>query len=160
MNSKWPLWIAASINKHFVTELGPDVAKVFVEGQHRGNDLAKSPELVEIRTDGPYYQQYPNRLWKLTYEINLLVTYALDDKNNYRVWELIGKCSEASSKLIRVFTYEKGVTNPEFIGCLNRMTGKDGRDDVEVHYFGQVEPTVKLSQACVETHYYIELEDK
>lgn len=160
MNSKWPLWIAASINKHFSDELTPVVVRVFIEGQHRGNDLAKSLELVEVRTDGPYYQQYPNKLWKLTYEINLLATRVLDDKNNYKIWNLIGKCSEASSKVIRVFDYEEGNTTPKFIGCLNRMTGKDGRDDVKVHYFGQVEPTVKLCQVSIETHYYIELEDR
>jgi hypothetical protein len=164
MNPKWPLWIAASINTHFSAELDPLVigplgVKVFYEGQHRSDDLINVPDLIEVRFDGPYMYQKSTKRWDLKYEINLLVQSQFNDNNNYRVWQIIGSVCDAFKNIIHVYGYEEGVDPAPFIDCMHKLTGKDGRDDIIVHFFGQIEPNVKKSQGTVEAHYTIELEE-
>jgi len=69
-----------SLNVHF--ELGlKDKGHVHVEGRRRiGTD--KYP-LYEIRIDGPDIKTYTRGNWKLTYDLNIAVQTARNDKDLY-----------------------------------------------------------------------------
>jgi hypothetical protein len=152
LNPKWQRYIAASINKHFVDNLTDPTYNVFVEGQHRTNvDFQK---IIDIRFDGPYWHELHHNNWKGVVEINNLVSFKMDDSDNYKIWDIIGDVTNTMSKSIEIFNYDNPPISLLSLGCLQRM---DNRDDIIVHYFGQVEPNLKLQQATCEAHYFIDL---
>lgn len=154
MNAKWPLWIAASINRHFETEL-PSV-KIFYEGQHRDPTNVDNDNFVELRFNGPYFEQQSPQLWKLKYHINFLCQVMINDTQMYDIWTVAGLVAKAMVETIPLFNYENGVTPSVQFGCLQRTEVKN--NDILIHYFGQVEPATKKLQATVEAHYYTLLE--
>ena len=158
-NPKWPLWIAASINKHFkdnTTLL--DGESIFFEGLHRSEETTNKNYIIEVRFDGPYMQQMSPTLWKLNYEINIIIqAQILDGSSNYRIYDIMGRVTEVMAEIINIYDYDINNVSPQYIDCLKRKTGKEGRDDIQAHYFGQIEPKVKRVQAVVEAHYYVEL---
>ena len=155
MNKEWARWIAASINKHFEDLLiSASVLdfKLFFEGNHRATDISQS--IIEVRSDGGYWIENTRNHWIGVYEINLLVQFYMDDKDNYRVWDLIGLCNEAMSKPFPIFKFG-GSGDESLLGCFNRLRDKQ---EIITHFFGQIEPSLNLLQATVEAHYSIELE--
>jgi hypothetical protein len=155
MNREWARWIAASINNHFKDNLVlssiPNL-KVFFEANHRATESDQF--IIEVRQDGGYWLENIKDHWIGTYEINLLIQYYMDDKDNYRVWDLIGLANEAMSKPISIFKFG-GSGNEEFLGCLKLI---DDKQDIITHFFGQIDPKINVVQATVEAHYNIELE--
>ena len=153
INPKWQRYIAASINKHFSDKLIAldNTYNVFIEGQHRNN--VKFQKIIEIRFDGPYFRESTKDNWIGTIEINNLIQFKMDDADNYKIWDIIGNVSKVMTQPIEIFTYDTTGT-PESLGCLQRMSD---RDDITVHYFGQIEPDQKLQQATCEAHFLIEL---
>lgn len=156
INQKWPLWIAASINKHFGDLI--TTVPLIIEGQHRDDSKVNSKDVIEVRFDGPYFWQKSPTRWRIYVEINLLVQSQMDNINNYRIWLNAGLATDCMNKCINIYTYEKNVT-PVLIGNLRRLSGKDGRDDIRISNMGQIEPNVKRCMCVVEAHYETELEN-
>jgi hypothetical protein len=154
INDKWQRYIAASINNHFMVQLGllDPTIEVFIEGQHRTN--VKSTKIVEIRFDGPYWQEQTRNDFYGLVEINNLSQWKMDDTDNYTIWDMIGKVSRVMTMCIPVFNYENPAIPLIQIGTLQRL---DKKDDVQVHYFGQIDTIDKIQQATCEAHYFIEL---
>lgn len=154
MDKRWARWIAASINKHFDTNLVPTPTLNFVkffESSQRKND--KEHSIIEVRHDGGYWTESTKDKWRGVYEINLAVTHAMNDKNYYNVWDLIGLCNEAMSKQIHLFNYDVDGNGVQ-IGCFHIL---DDKGEIITHYFGQIEPKVEVLQATIEGHFYVEL---
>jgi len=154
IKSKWQRYIAASINKHFVDNLIllDPTYKIFIEGQHRDDVLDQ--KIIEIRFDGPYWNEQSHDNWRGLIEINNLVQWKMDDVDNYEIWDTLGDVSRVMSMPIEIFTYDNPPIPIVSLGCLQRM---DNKDDIMIHYFGQVEPSIQLQQATCEAHYYIYL---
>lgn len=152
INPKWQRYIAASINKHFVDNLIDPTYQIFVEGQHREN--VEVQKIIEIRFDGPYWRELHHNNYRGIVEINNLVQFKMDDTDNYKIWDILGDVSNVMSKPIEIFNYENPPIPLLSVGCLQRM---DNRDDIIIHYFGQIEQDLKLQQATCEAHYFIDL---
>jgi hypothetical protein len=154
INEKWQRYIAASINKHFSTEiqlLDPTI-NVYVEGQHRTDTVPT--KIVEVRFDGPYWRELHKDSFQGIVEINNLIQFKMDDSDNYKIWDIIGKVSRTMTMCIPVYNYENPPIPLVQIGHLQRLSNKD---DVQIHYFGQIDQVDKIQQATCEAHYHIDL---
>lgn len=153
INKYWARWIKSSINKHFETNLVDStlLPKIFYEPSHRANE--KEQKIIEVRDDGGYWTETTKDQWNGIYEINLLVQFYMDDNDLYIPQDLIGLCCEAMSKPISIFKYGP-YGDDSFLTCFKRLTD---HEDIIVHEFGQIDPTLKIVQATIEAHYLIEL---
>lgn len=150
-------WIFASISKHFDDHKGG--VTLYIEGMHRDTRTLK--ECYELRIDGPYYTEISKGYWKVFVEINMLIQYNKDNKNFHRMRQLSGLVMEMFEPCIQVVKY--GITNPPddetIVGVLQRLDQEEGRNNMQVSHFGQVDPINQLEQATVEAHYVMHVEE-
>lgn len=156
MNENWILYIMASINKHFETNLLGD-AKIpltlFYEGLCRTDEQNNSENLVEIRYTGPFITKTSKTGWKFLIIINCALQTTINDSNNYKIWRMFGKVDKAFALPILIYNYGDGTDQ---IGCLQLTTNKQ---DIVNNYLGQIDPNIKRVQGEVTAHYTIELEE-
>lgn len=159
MNDKWILYIMASINKHFETNLVGDVGlpiALFYEGLCRTAEQNNSENLVEVRYTGPFITKTGKSSWKYLFIINCTLQTTINETNNYKIWRIFGKVNTTYALPILIFNYEEGNNSPTQIGCLRLTTNKQ---DIVNNYLGQIDPNVKRVQGEVTAHYTIELEE-
>lgn len=153
-------WIFASVSKHFNDLRG--TIPLFIEGMLR--ETNKLQEFIELRIDGPYYTEICKQTWKVYIEINVLCQCAMNSQNFHRMRQLTGNVMAMFSPCIPVCKYGLGVDDDgtsglESIGALVRMDEEQGRNNLQVTQFGQVDPVNQLEQASVEAHYSMLLEE-
>jgi hypothetical protein len=147
-------WVFASVSKHFDDHKGS--MNLYIEGMHR--DTRKLEELIELRVDGPYYTEVSKKYWKVYVEVNVLIQCAKNNQNFHRVRQLSGNVMEIFEPCISVYKY--GTPGDDsYVGSLGRMDQEDGRNNMQVSQFGQVDPVNQLEQATVEAHYVMYLEE-
>lgn len=154
MNPLLDFWIHKSISMVFRAKmkvLEPSLI-IFQEGQFR--DTNKVSEHLELRVDGPYYQQKSPKIWRLRIEVNVLVVVNIkNDKPEYSVYRINKLTGEVASILDEPFL----VTNDaeEKVGCMRKVQS-GSRDWTKTSHFGQIEEHIKISQSTVETAYEME----
>lgn len=157
INHNWPRWIFASVSKHFTDAMAEHEVPIFIEGQHR--DTVELPEFVELRMDGPRTRQLSKGCWELRIEVNILVTFAMNDRDYHRPHQLVGYVAAAFKDAI--IAYKKG-NGPEddqsVLGCLQLLQNSATRDYLEINHFGQIDKRTDIIQATVEGHYKILLD--
>jgi hypothetical protein len=155
MNTNWPRWIYASVANHFDTSL-TDYA-VYVEGQHR--DASSAPVLLEVRMDGPRFNETTKGIWEVYCELNILVQVTLDTVDAYKIHRVVGDVVALITD-IELYKYGAGtLDNQTKFGCLQLLQDSKKRHVIEVNHFGRIEPNTELMQATVEAHYTTILEE-
>ncbi len=148
-----PLWIVASVCKHFTDSIsGIDV---HVEGQTRAN-LDKS-DWCEIRIDGPWIIDVSLGVVQVKSEVNVLVGTVMDDTNLYKESLNLAKVMPAFNSF-NVYKYGPGDDDDDT--CLGKFIlepVRDLRQRVEIARFGQLSPAVRLLQSTVEGHFQMTL---
>lgn len=148
----WVRWIHASINKHFEDNKG--VLPMYLEGDER--TLQDEAEFYELRVDGPFILQPQKDYYKLQVEINVLVQTHMDAKELYNIQEAIGPIVKAFTNAICVFRYGDSVFDDQsLLGTLRLRRELD--ETVDVNYFGIIKEDTRLTQATIEGHYEMEL---
>lgn len=153
MNQHWARWIKTSIVKHFDDNRGSYT--LFVEGADRNTESLQS--WVEIRTDGPFIREVSHNYYKLTVEVNLLLS-SVPNENIYTQDALCGYFQKLFT-CIPVFRYgpSSDVDNDNVqFGELNLYDHM--REAVKLNHFGIVRPDTKLIQSTLEGHYLMWLE--
>jgi hypothetical protein len=142
MNENWPVWIKASIVKHFDSYRGG--ITLFVEGQKR--PATESQERFELRLNGPDYIQTGPKFYTLNAIVDLLITSVSNETNIYRMDALKGIILKAFTSSIPVYKYGSDDT---LLGCLALKSQIDVRD------FGLRDVT--LRQVSISAFYKIDL---
>jgi hypothetical protein len=152
INANWARWIFASVSDHFNTRF-PTV-ELYIEGQHR--DTSKLKEYLELRMDGPTWNEASKGYFIGSIDINILVTVTVNEEEYHRPHQLAGEVQATFDKSIDVFKYG---CNPQddqsHLGCLSLKQNRSNRDFVELNQFGIIGTDVPLMQSTVEGHYEI-----
>ncbi len=148
-----PLWVFASVCKHFTDSIsGIDV---HVEGESRSN-LDKS-DWCELRIDGPWIIDVSSGVVQVKSEVNVLVGTVMDDTNLYKESLNLAKIMPAFNSF-KVYKYGPG--DDDDGTCLGKFIlepVRDLRQRVEIARFGQLSPAVRLLQSTVEGHFQMTL---
>lgn len=153
MNVNWARWIKTSIVKYFDTNKGSYT--LFVEGADRHTQDLQT--WVEVRTDGPYIREVSKNYYKLTVEVNLLLS-SIVNENIYTQDALCGYFQSLFT-CIPVFRYgpsdDIANDNVQFgeLVLFDHM-----RESIKLNHFGIIRPDTNLIQSTVEGHYLMWLE--
>lgn len=152
MNSNWPRWIAASIHKHFLTEVTS--LPIYIEGEPRSQNTVT--DYAELRFDGPYAHEDSRNQWILDVEINVLIGSIPDEKDTHRIYKNEGIIAAAMKPIIKVYKYGDGINDDNLLlGCLHIK--QSFNQTIFIARFGQVDPKINLLQSTIEAHYKMEL---
>jgi len=150
-------WVHASIATHF--DDYKSGLKLYLEGAER--DTGDETNFAEIRVDGPLIEIPQKGIMILIYDINVLIQSHLDPTSYYKMQDVMGVFVRGFTFTIPVYRYGIGpLDDQSFIECLrlhdeHSMKGKM----VEVNNFGIVRQDTRLTQATIEGHYRLTLED-
>ena len=150
INPNWARWIFASVSKHFDDRRG--VLPLYIEGQHRATSKLK--EYLELRMDGPTWNEASKGYFQGDIQINILVTAAMDEEDYHRPYRFAGQVQQAFTQTIPVFRFGDGPEDDQtFLGCLQLLQNRSDRSFVELNWFGVIDQDYQLVQATVEGHY-------
>jgi len=142
MNINWPIWIKASVAKHF-NDYRSGIT-LFVEGQKR--PATEDNERFELRTNGPDVLQTGPLDYTLNTVINILITSVSNETNIYRMDALKGIILRAYTVNIPVYKYDDDDT---LLGCLQL------KSDITIRDLGLRDTT--LRQVAISAFYSIDL---
>lgn len=155
MNENWPRWIFSSVTQHFDVNLGD--YDIFYEGQKRNAENYQT-DLIEVRMDGPIFNQLGPTEWLAKIEVNLLAQSAIDDHDFHKIHKMVGVAATGFAVGISVLKYGDSIADDEsLIGCLDLIQDSRSREYLVVSHFGQLDPDKQIMQATVEGHYEIQL---
>jgi len=145
-------WLFASVSK-FMYDRRQNIT-LYMEGQAR---TVTEEDYVQMRYNGPLWNQYNPVDYLLRVEINLLVC-ALMDEDTHKIYKMCGIFENALEESIPTYKYgdTPGVDDQSFLGCLLRQRS-GGNQEIIVTHFGQVSPDVRVMQSTIEAHYLIDL---
>lgn len=151
MNLNWNRWIFASASTCFKDALSSSLNFV-IEGQHQ----LVQDTFVEYRSDGPKWQQRPGRRWSGKLIINLLIKCLQDQNDYHKLYRILGQVEQSFGACIQVKKYGDTIVddNATVIGILIRDS------ELETSNFGQVDPSILLSEATVQATYKIDLQEE
>jgi hypothetical protein len=157
MNKNWPRWIFASVAKHFTDAAAAASLPMYVESAPTDEQKRKAPDWSELRIDGPSFSGQGKDQWGAMIEVNVVVSSAKNEKNNYRILQNIGVVCEAFAVTIPILKLGDGPDDDQsFITCLQLLSSN--KEIVKVSNFGQITPSLQLLQSTVEGHYHANLE--
>jgi hypothetical protein len=149
VNSSWPKWIWASVVKHFKASLAS--YNVFVEGQDRATNTFE--DWIEIRMDGPWFEEIAKDQWKVVIEINILISSVIRENNFYTLKDLEGAVLAAFTNSIAILKLGPlAGDDGTQAGCLQIYT--DFRRMLQDNQYGQIDVTQKLLQSTIECRYF------
>jgi len=152
INANWARWIFASVSKHFDDRKG--ILPLYIEGQHR--DTSKFKEYLELRMDGPSWDEASKGYFIGNIDINVLVTVAVNEEDYHRPHQIAGEVQAAFTKSIDVFKFGCNIQDDQsYLGCLVLKQNRSNRDFVELNQFGIIGTDDPLMQSTVEAHYKI-----
>lgn len=156
INEHWARWIFASVCKHFDSKRG--TLPMFVEGQQRATRGVQ--DFIELRLDGPDFNESSKNYWKAYIEINILIQSSMTDGDFHKIHRTTGLVSAAFVSSIPVYKYGSAplIDTGAHIGCLDIVDNKFDKERIKVRHFGQVNPDTQLMQASVEGHYEMSLD--
>jgi len=154
MNANWSRWIYSSVAKYFTDKATLASLSLYVESAPA--KTGHPEDWLELRLDGPYFSGRSKNEWGVTIEVNVVISSAKNEKNNYRFLTNEGKVCEWFVAEIPIFKLGAGVLDDQsLITCLQLKT--DDRERLVVSHFGQIDPTTQLLQSTVEGHYHANL---
>lgn len=145
-NPLWPKWVLSAIVQNIEAVKGG--YKVFYEQQPRNANLG--PAWYEIETSGCGVLERPKDFFFLTIDVHVTVSVAIDN-DFYHIDNMLGDAVAFLPKTITV-KQDDGVT---FVGCL--VQKDQNNETISVRKYGQIDKTVRLLKATLESRYQIEL---
>lgn len=142
-----PKWITSSIRKQFVDRVAN--IPVYFEEQIKTNN--KETFYFECRIDGPFLTPIGTKdEFEAIVEVNILINLAFDEQDTLQMQKLNGVVASALNKSFCVYKYGTELYDTSaFFETLQLITD----DNIDVSYFGQIDPTNKIYQTSVEAHY-------
>jgi hypothetical protein len=158
LNSNWLKWIRASVYLHFSRYKGNN--NLYLEGDERLT--GDWPNFAELRMDGPLILMPQKGLFYLDYDVNILVSAQLDQKQLYKADAILGSFLIAFTEYIMVYRYGTGPLDDQtLLGCLKlHFTERSASRGIEVNTFGIIRQDTRITQSTIEGHYRIELTDE
>jgi hypothetical protein len=154
MNTNWPRWLVSSIVTHFDQSLS---YKTFVEAEPR--TTWEDKDFIEIRVDGPIFNQLDSSIWRAVLEVNILVQAAIDFQNLHKIHTMVGEVAVAFTTGIQLYKYGGGPQDSQaHFGCLSLLQNLQNREKLVISHFGQIAPDRLLQHATVEGHFEVHLE--
>lgn len=154
LNEDWARWITSSIEQHFITNLSG--LYTYLEGMERFTEGRL--EWVEVRVDGPDFKEIVSGQWYGRLEINLAIVMTLNPRDGQKMTRLIGQVQKSFTKSIAVHKYgDQDQDDQSYLGCLQLLVGE--HESIRTSKSGIVEPRTPITQATVEAHYDIYLEN-
>ena len=139
MNENWPRWIIASVNDHF------DSVADLVTGEVAGE--LNDNETVEVRVNGPYIDELSKDDFKITATVNVVIQSVMSDLEYHNIHRKVGKVLVLFTA-ITVKKFGDGVDDDQTeLGCFRKPRS------IQVNYFGEIEPQLRLEQASVSAEY-------
>lgn len=135
-------WMSASLFKSFNLAC-TGIVPVYVEG----TDVKEVGSYLEIRVDGPNFEQMTSTFWCLKLRVHVLIKHTHAD-DLYKVERLIGTVVNALPTSIAVYKYGD---DSSLVDCMRRCEAH------KVHRYGKVAEKVKLTLASVETLYQLQV---
>lgn len=114
INPDWVKWCTQSLNIHF-KDLLEGCGYIHFEGRRRPSE-EKVPRL-EIRYDGPDFEEISNKCWEARVQVNILIVAKRDDRQVYSLETIKGKVALALDKCVHVYRY--GETDNPLLDCLH-----------------------------------------
>lgn len=141
INKDWDRWIKASVNTYLYNQIKlliPTTVPIFLEdGDRKG-----AQDWVEIRMDGPLYEPLGSKEWRLTIEINILVTSLINEEPIYRIRGITGSILQIlSGNDIPVIQYPEDPNGA--VGCLQTK-------DIATHYYEHADADTPMRQATID----------
>ena len=137
--TEWGKWLRASINKHFSVASS---VHVHIEGMRR--ETHNKTEWIEIRLDGPIFQEHTHGQYQIDVEVNIAVCVVYST-NAYRVSALMQEMAAAFTQVITIYKYGDDGSVFDYI----TLTPK-GQSRVQEFNFGRVDG---IHQGAVESRY-------
>ena len=154
LSHKYSLWILKSINLHFAGLLN---RHVYYEGANR--DTESLSEWFEVRIDGPSIKQLTRGQFRANVEVNILCIAVNGPNRMYLLRQMLAEAAEAMKTDILIKRYGDINEDPDndrsLIGCLELL--KTPKDDIDIAYFGRVQPQTEMQQGSAEARYRIYL---
>lgn len=153
MNPNWTRWIKASINDFMLNQDRADASlkespvPFFVEGQVRANE--RPNVWMEVRIDGPFYNQISRNFWEVVLEVNHVVSVLMDEEDLYVYDKVIGLAQGAYQNCIPVYKYGSGPDDDD-TGLFELIRSERPLDTVQ---YGQVDEKTRLIQGSVTGEY-------
>lgn len=148
-----PRWVHASI-KQFIKE-NFSGSPIYFEGENDRN--SSEPFYVEVRIDGPAIIPIGTRGEYLgVVEINLFLTVKKDVKYVHTMQDKMGLAMAVMSRCIPI--KKIGSTQSVDDGSQFTVLQIDDTDPIDIRNLGQVDPSLQIQQASVESHYRMQLE--
>lgn len=151
-NPKWPVWIIASTSQHFLAKAQEQGLIMFCEAEDRHTE--NLTEYAEFRMNGPWITEPSLNAFRITCDVNMLVSVKKSVKNIYRIHEIAGWLMAAC---FDVTVFDKG--RPEGADPYTEQFHLHIRPDTRVmwQYLGQVEGNTNLLQGIVSVKYEVKL---
>jgi hypothetical protein len=156
MDSNWPRWIKASVNRAFDQDIRvASGLPLFIEGTDRRTEDLQT--YAELRIDGPTITELSKGYWQFEITIDVLVNSKRNDEDIYTLERAVGNVLAAFKHSISVFKFGDGLNdNPtELLDCLILLPR--AKDSIIVTNFGQTDIAVRLFQTTVEASYRMNL---
>jgi len=134
MNPLWPQQIIKAIVQHY-TQYDAAPWLVFTQDELK----VKSPVQLELRTDGPWFVQWPGNWWRAEVEANILIML-FDTQNIYTMSQYVGALATLAVQPIATEDF-----------CLYPMY--DRRRTVQINNYGQIDKDQNIEQSTVEVRY-------
>lgn len=145
-------WIFASCSKFLSDKRG--TVKLYIEGQDRS---VTEEDYAQLRYSGPFWNQYSPKDYLLRIELNILISCIKDDRDNHKIFRMTGIFEKALESSIPVYKYgtDSVIDTRAYIGCLERVL--NGSEEITTHHWGQVDPSIRILQSTIESHYKIDI---
>lgn len=148
LNPNWDVWIQRSVAKHFSDRLSS--YQVFIEGQERSN----SKEWIEVRLEGPSYNQLSKDNFKIDVTVNILVLVTEQD-DRLRPHIIAGDVASNYDRCLNMYKYgdpaDNVLNDSSFLTSIYLQSR--GGVGVQKIYFGKTDPETQIHQVMLEGHY-------
>src|SRR5688572_9625290 len=88
INPDWDRWILASVSEYFKDALAGSGLLFFVEGQEYDKNDAR--QKAELAIEGPLYEEQSAKQWKVSINLNILLSLIKDQKDFHKSHKMAG----------------------------------------------------------------------
>jgi len=145
VNAEWDIWIQSSIVKHFIDNISGIL--VFSEGDKKSTKGVG--QYCEVRLNGPEYTEFSHNYWRVTVDVNVIITAVKNNSNIYTMQMLTGLVASQFEDAICIYKY--GGTDDSLLECMARDDGVRG--SLRITQLEQLGPAAEIQQSMVSASY-------
>lgn len=149
LRDNWTRWTVAAFFKA-AKEVEISQYPVYFEGDEKTTRLERN--FVEVRLDGPDFEEVSKDYYRLDVVLNLLVNSKLDPNDVYAISRVVGQYQRAFANNIQVYKVGTGVADDgSWFGCYQIQS------KIEQNKFGVVSKDSRVEQITLEASYRLSL---